>query len=204
MSGMEGINVSSQSGEKKYTEVTERRKKATPIHIQLVVRKIMRSGAKGGKGYLRPQTPYPDCFDEFAEKVVKLDQPSFDASIRKMHSLVSDLHNKMEIGFPEKQLIDPQQPPTVDDVLDVKVMEERYGEVPEDRDEYIRFCTDVRTRDCLRNAELEKRRKNYHRHYKATRDETREDVIAKVRDRFLTVKGECSSRELSVSVNIIE
>lgn len=187
-----------------YTEVTERRKRPSPLHIQLTVKRYMRGGAKGGKGYMRPQTPYPDCFDDFSDKVMKLDQPSFEASVRKMHSLISDLHNKMDIGFPERQIIEPQQPPTVDDVLDPAVMEEKYGPVPEGRDEYIRFCSDMRTKDCLRNAELEKRRKNYHRHYKANASESREEVMEKLRDRFLSVKSECVQRDLGILVTIIE
>lgn len=190
---------------KGYTEVTDKKRKAVPLHITLTVKRHARmSGAKGGKGYVRPGTPIPDGFAEVEAKLIELDQSSFDASVRKMHSLISDLHNKIEIGFPDSQIIEPRQPPTVEDVLSVQRMEERYGEIPDDRDAYLRMIRDEYTNDRLRMAELEKRRKNYHRHYKAGAQDSRETVMSKLRDRYLSVKAECMQHSLTTVVELIQ
>lgn len=194
-----------QQSTKAYTEVTDKKRKAAPLHITLTVKRYARhSGAKGGKGYVRPGTPIPDGFAEVEAKLMEIDQASFDASVRKMHSLISDLHNKIEIGFPDTQIMEPRQPPTVEDVLSVQKMEERYGELPEGRDSYLRMIRDEYTNDRLRMAELEKRRKNYHRHYKAGAHDTRETVVAKLRDRYLSVKAECMQHSLTTAVEIIQ
>lgn len=199
-------NTSSpQQATKGYTEVTDKKRKAMPLHITLTVRRYARmSGAKGGKGYVRPGTPVPDGFADVEAKLMELDQSSFDASVRKMHSLISDLHNKLEIGFPDSQIMEPKQPPSVEDVLSVQRMEERYGEVPDDRDAYLRMIRDEYTNDRLRMAELEKRRKNYHRHYKAGAQDSRETVMSKLRDRYLSVKAECAQHSLTTTVEIIQ
>ena len=59
------------------------------------------------------------------------DQFRFEATVRKAYFLVSDIHNKLDPSFPESHIMDPKPLPGVEDVLSVRRMEERYGEMPE-------------------------------------------------------------------------
>ena len=82
-----------------YIEVTSKGK-AQPLHVIVSLRNFYRTGgAKGGKGYIRPSTSAPDGFDNFAERVSQLDQFRFEATVRKAYSLVSDIHNKLDLSF---------------------------------------------------------------------------------------------------------
>lgn len=187
-----------------YIEVTSKGK-AQPLHVIVSLRNFYRTGgAKGGKGYVRPSTPVPDGFDTFAERVSQLDQFRFEATVRKAYSLISDIHNKLDLSFPESHIMDPKPLPGVEDVLSVRRMEERYGEMPTDLDDYLRRVNEEFSRERLRNAELERRKKNYHRHYKNNIHGTRDDVISRLREKFVEVKAECLAKDISVSIAIVE